>query len=394
MPIAFNVLLLLIALVPTFFTAREIWSSFPDSILTANHATVLQDYIVMWVSGRLALTGQTSLLATSKSFGSAITALLGPGIDTAQWFYPPHMLLLSAPLSLLPPFSSMVVWLVLTGGLLWLVMRATGFPLAVRLATMLSPAFWENAFDGHNGALLTACVIGSLTWARRRPVLAGLCLSVLTLKPQMALIVPVCLLAARLWRTLGWATVFTLGWIVTTLAWFGVTPWLDYLEFVIPQARDHLTIDQVPFGFLYYQNLVVTVFAAARGFGAGVITAQMAQACATVVAVGLGARAWWSRDMMRAAWQLPFALTLIPLATPYAMTYDMIGPSLAAACLMAQPAPSRIAICAAALAWAWPGLSFYAGAMFMPGLGALVYAVLAAAVWQAGQFRWAELAPA
>jgi hypothetical protein len=304
------------------------------------------------------------------------------------------MLLLSAPLSLLPPLSSMAVWLVLTGGLLWVVMRAAGFPLAARAATMVSPAFWENAFDGHNGALLTACVIGSLTWARRRPALAGLCLSVLTLKPQMALIVPVCLLAARSWRALGWAAAFSLGWVATTLAWFGVKPWLDYLEFVIPQAREHLTIDQVPFGFLYYQNLVVTVFAAARGFGAGVITAQTAQACATVVAVGLAARAWWARDIMRADWQLPMALTLIPLATPYAMTYDMIGPSLAAACLMAHPAPSRIAIYAAALAWAWPGLSFYAGAMLVPGLGALVYAALAAAVWQAGQVRRAEVAPA
>jgi hypothetical protein len=377
----------LLALLPTLVTAAKIWSAFPSSLVTANQATVLQDYIVMWVSGRLALAGQTSLLATYDGFGTAITALFGPGVEPAQWFYPPHMLLLSTPLSLLPPLGSMAVWLALTGGALWLVMRAAGLPLAARAATMLSPAFWENVVDGHNGALLTAGVIGSLTWAQRRPALAGLCLSVLALKPQMALVVPVCLLAARSWRALGWGTFFALAWAVATSACFGLAPWAEYLHFVIPQAREHLTIDEVPFGSLYYQKLIVTVFAAARGFGAGVLTAQSLQACATIAPASHQAAS-------PAAWRLPMALALIPLATPYAMTYDMIGPSLAAALLMTVPGQTRPALCAAALAWIWPGLSVYVGTAGMPGLGALVYAGLAAALWQSAQDRRVAVAAA
>ena len=60
---------------------------------------MLQDYIVVWISGRTALAGQTPLLAATETFNAQIAALLQPGLDMVYWVYPPTMLLLSTPLA-------------------------------------------------------------------------------------------------------------------------------------------------------------------------------------------------------------------------------------------------------------------------------------------------------
>lgn len=374
--------LLLMAL-PTLRTARTVWSAFPDSSLTPNHATVIQDYIVMWVSGRIALAGETHALATMESFNGWIAALLGAGIDTYYWLYTPHMLLLSAPLAMFPPFTSLVIWTALTLSLLWTAMRLAGIPMLIRAAMLLSPAALENAVDGQNGALLTAGMVGGLALAGRQPWLAGLFVSALTLKPQLAVVVPVCLLASRSWRTVGWASLFSASWIGVSLLCFGLDPWWDYATAIVPQAKAlHLGLDTVPFGTLYLQNLVVTPFAAVRSAGGNSTLAQGVQAFITLVVLALVWRLWSPRSTATPTMRLAFALAVVPLATPYAMTYDMIGPALACALIVSAGPVSRGMLYVVVFAWAWPGLSFYVGAGFgVPGLGAGVFALLATAVW-------------
>jgi hypothetical protein len=373
---------LLLAALPTVLTASVVWSAFPGSMLTPNRATVIQDYIVMWVSGRIALAGDTHALATVHGYNAWIATLLGPGIDTYYWLYAPHLLLLSAPLALLSPLPSLADWTGLSLGLLWMTMRLAGVAVLGRIAVMLSPAALENMLDGQNGALLTAAMVGGLTLAGRSPWLAGLFVSVLTLKPQLAIVVPICLVASRNWRTLGWALFFSIGWIGVSLLCFGVEPWLDYVTSILPQARAlHLGLDTVPFGTLYLQYLVVTPFAAARSAGAGLMLAEVVQAGVTILVLALVWRLWSPRAAATPSIRLAFALAAVPLVTPYAMTYDMIGTALACALMLSErPSPARV--CAMALAWAWPGLSLYAALLFgLPGLGAGAFVLLATAVW-------------
>jgi len=387
------VLFLLFVTLPTLRTARTVWSAFPGSLLTPNHATVIQDYIVMWVSGRIALVGDTQALATMEGFNGWVAALLGPGIDTYYWLYAPHMLLLSAPLAMLPPFLSLAVWTALTLGLLWIAMCLAGVPMLARAAVALSPAALENMVDGQNGALLTAGMVGGLALAGRQPWLAGLFVSVLTLKPQLAVVVPVCLIASRNWRTAAWALLFSAGWVGLSLLCFGAGPWWDYATSIVPQAKAlHLGLDTVPFGTLYLQNLVVTPFAAVRGAGGSPVLAQAAQACVTLAVLALVWRLWAPRSTAAPVMRLVFALAAVPLVTPYAMTYDMIGPALACALMLSAGPVSRASLYAVALAWVWPGLSLYVGAGFgMPGLGAGAFALLAMAAWR--QAWSGELAP-
>ena len=274
----------------------------------------------------------------------------------------------------------MAVWTLLTLGLLWAALRLTGLPLSLRAAVACSPAVIETVVDGQNGSLLTACAIGAITQAQRRPWLAGLCMSVAVLKPQMAIVAPVCLLAAWRWRAILWAGLFASGWVVLAALCFGPSVWVDYVTRVLPTARFvFLEFDKVPFGTLYMQELMVTPFALFRAAGAGVVPSQLLQVAATVAVLGLlGYHAARSR---RAEAPAPLALALasVPLVTPYAMTYDMIGPTVAAAMLL-QSRPAPLLRVVAVTAWAWPGLALYAGVFWQPGLGAIAFAGLLAAI--------------
>ena len=377
-----------IATLPTLCTAARIWSGYPQTPLTANHATVVQDYLVMWVAGRSAAAGDAAALAGTAAFNAQVSALLGPGIDQYYWLYSPLMLLLAVPFAALPLMAGFAAWGAAGAAALWLALRLAGLARPLCAALLLSPAALESAVDGQNGALLAAGVVGALALPRRLAWLGGLSASLLVLKPQVALAVPVALAAVRNWPVILWALAFAAAWAALSVLCFGAAPWLDYARVIIPEARAvHLGMDTVPFGTLYLQNLVVTPFAALRSAGVAPPGALLAQG-AVSAAVLAGVWRIWSEGGPGLAVRLAFTGAAIPLATPYAMTYDMIVPSLA--CLLMAPAATtaRGLLYPAVLAWVWPGLALYAGAgLGVPGLGALVYASLALAIWRSAMAR-------
>ena len=139
---------------------------------------------------------------------SAIESL-GPGFNPQPFISPPPLAWLVTPLLALPFTAALAVWtLVLVAALVW-----TWHLLAPpgRLAKAAHLALWLGLFPvafgvmvGQPGALIAAVVATSL-WLinRERPVWAGLVLSLIVLKPQLALLVPVCLLAAGHAKTFG-----------------------------------------------------------------------------------------------------------------------------------------------------------------------------------------------
>src|SRR6185312_13844103 len=79
-------------------------------------------------------------------------------------------------------------------------MRAiVGHPFGYLLALAIPMAF-INALVGQNGFLTAALIGGTLYLIPIRPVLAGICLGLLTYKPQYGLLFPIALIVAGQWR--------------------------------------------------------------------------------------------------------------------------------------------------------------------------------------------------
>ena len=134
---------------------------------------------------------------------------LGPGFNPQPFISPPPLAWLVTPLLALPFPAALVVWtLVLLAALVltWYLLAPRGrLTKAAHLALLLG--LFPVAFGvmvGQPGALVAAAV--ATTWwlmSRDRQVWAGLVLSLIILKPQLALLVPICLLASGHARTFG-----------------------------------------------------------------------------------------------------------------------------------------------------------------------------------------------
>ena len=60
-----------------------------------------------------------------------------------------------------------------------------------------SPAVLWNVSAGQNGFLTAALIGGMLSLMQKQPLLAGVCLGLLSYKPQFGLLFPIALIAAR-----------------------------------------------------------------------------------------------------------------------------------------------------------------------------------------------------
>ncbi len=91
------------------------------------------------------------------------------------------------------------------------------------------PMVFTNTLVGQNGFLTAALIGGTLYLMPVRPVLAGICLGLLSYKPQYGLLFPIVLIAAAQWRVFISAGVTTV--VLAFVSWlaFGTESWQAFV---------------------------------------------------------------------------------------------------------------------------------------------------------------------
>ena len=127
------------------------------------------------------------------------------------------------------PFGlSYVGWIMLTFAPYAAVVRGlVGRPIGWWLA-LAFPALFYNFVIGQNGCLTAALLGGALLFIPTRPVLAGICLGLLTYKPQYGPLFPLVLIATAQWRVIFAAAATTLAIAAASLVVFGTNTWLAF----------------------------------------------------------------------------------------------------------------------------------------------------------------------
>jgi hypothetical protein len=310
---------------------------------------IANDFVNVWAAGRLALDGQAAAAYDWTLHRAAEVRAVGYDFDGYYgWHYPPPAFFFAAALATLPYLVAAVVWLLMTlaayvaaiAGILGLrtgVLFALGFPAAI----------W-NVTAGQNGFLTAALIGGTLGLLERHPALAGICLGLLTYKPQFGLLFPIVLIADRRWLAIAVAALTTI--VLAALSWlaFGSASWAAFVHWA--PISNRVLIDQ---GALDWYRLQ-SVFALVRAHGGSETLAWTVQGIVSLaLAVGLG---WlWTS---RAAFELKAAALAAGalLATPYLFMYDLVVLAVAVAFLLrlalAREFLSRIEIVALATAGA------------------------------------------
>ena len=133
--------------------------------------------------------------------------------------YPPDFLAAIVWLGHLPIGPAKALWtvagLALLTGSGWLMFQPP-FRRFALLAMVLAPASLMNAAIGETAFFGTALLVAGFAWVPTSPVLAGVAFGLLTLKPQLGVLVPVAFLARGDWRVI-------VATVLTALAMVGVS---------------------------------------------------------------------------------------------------------------------------------------------------------------------------
>lgn len=187
------------------------------------------DFSVFWAAARLAFEGEPL-----AAFDMARLSEEHRFFDDRwlPWLYPPGYLVLIAPLGALAFAPAFLVTTLVSLGLIALAVRPfVAGNRAVWLAMALSPAYIAALVIGQNSLIWLACFLVALTALRDgRWLLAGVCIGLLTLKPQLGVMIAVALLAGRHWRTILAASVTAILLVVLPTLLFGIDYWPLFLD--------------------------------------------------------------------------------------------------------------------------------------------------------------------
>jgi len=240
-----------------------------------------RDFINNWMSGRAASSGGPAAWFDLSTYNAALRHLTGRAdFPVHFWSYPPHLVLFTAPLGLLPYVPAYVLWCIVGLALYLFASWSGGASKKHMLFLALAPAVLVNAFFGQNGCLTAALLIGGLANLDRRPLLAGILFGILTIKPQFGMLLPIVLLMTGRWRVIAAAVATTAALVLVTSLWFGFDIWPAYVREVMPH-QDGLIADSGNFNW----PMVASAFANARRVGLSTEAAWALQAVTSAAAV-------------------------------------------------------------------------------------------------------------
>ena len=316
------------------------------------------DFVNVWSAGRLVLDGHPAQAYDWDIQKQVQVAVLGQSYQgNFAWHYPPPFLFVAALLAHFPYAVAFIGWAAISLVPYLAVMRAiVGRPFGLLLAAAF-PVVLTNTLVGQNGFLTASLIGGALYLLPTRPVLSGICLGLLSYKPQYGLLFPLVLIAASQWTVFFTAGVMAIGIAFASWIAFGTESWQAFFHWLPMFSQAFLTEGRAPWGKMQ------SIFALVRYLGGTEPLAWVFQWIMSGAVAVLLALMWRSRISYSLKAAALAAGTL--LITPYLFLYDVMVLAIAVAFLV------RIGLSAGFQRYELPALGLVAALlMFYPLVGA------------------------
>ena len=275
------------------------------------------DFINVWSAGKLALQGHAADAydwAIQKQLQISILGQSYPG--NFAWHYPPPFLFVAAILASFPYVAAYMAWPLISFVPFAFVVRGiVGHPFGWLLAAAF-PVVLVNTLIGQNGFLTAALIGGTLYLMPIRPVLAGICLGLLSYKPQYGLLFPLVLIVASQWTVFVTAGAVAVLMAIASWAVFGTEAWQAWWHWLPMASQAFLSEGRAPWGKMQ------SIFATVRFFDGTEHFAWICQWTMTAL-VACGLVALW-RSRVRYSIKAAGLATGTLLATPYLFLYDVM----------------------------------------------------------------------
>jgi len=346
-----------------------------------------RDFVNTWLGSRLALTGDPGAHFGFFAYNAALKEVFGENYPTHIWSYPPHFLLLSWPLGLMPYLTAYLVYTVL-GLVLYLAVVSDGERRADHLLLLtLAPATIVNIWCGQVGFLVAALLVGGLLQLDRRPILAGVLFGLLTIKPQLGLLIPLMLVLTGRWRTIAAAIVTIMVLCAATALAFGPGVWTAYVSDAM-MVQSQVLLRPVEHWMVH----VPTAFMNMRIAGLPLAAAIMAQALLSAVAsAGVVWTFWRRRDPVLSN---ALFITATFAVTPYVFNYDMVVLGFVAITLIDRPDNEPLDHWLMLAVWTVPFLTVPLGMAGIPASCLPVAALGGRLLWRLRRTSFRSIGPA
>lgn len=312
------------------------------------------DFIVFDTAANEARDDRIDALYDSETFSKTLAARFSSEAPILlSWQYPPTMLALVWPLAFIPYLASYALWVGGTGGALFLSLRTVWRDPRALFFAFATPAAFQSMITGQTGFLSAALLSTAALYAERRPILAGVAAGLLTVKPQLGLLIPIAFAAAGAWRAFAVAALTGAALAAVSVGVFGTESWQAFIGAIASHgARMNAEI--------FPHHKLMSVFGGLTMLGAPAPAAMAAQAGASLLLAAFVMIVWRrTKDVLL---RLAALCAAAPLATPYAFYYEaalLIPPALAMARLGATTGWLRGEKWGLAALWIAP--------MWMPG---------------------------
>ena len=275
------------------------------------------DFVNVWAAGRLVLDGTPALAYDWDIQKKIEVALLGRDfVGYFAWHYPPPFLFVASFLAQFPYAVAFAGWMAISLVPCVAVVRGiVGRPFGLMLAVAF-PMVFNNTLVGQNGFLTAALIGATLYFLPMRPVLSGICLGLLSYKPQYGLLFPFVLIASAQWRAFASAAVTVIALAFVSWLAFGAEAWQAFFHWMPMFSQAFLSEGKATWWKLQSLYSLIRFLGGAESFAWAVHWVFTAAVATTLVLM------WRSR--------VPYTLKAAALAagtlliTPYLFMYDMM----------------------------------------------------------------------
>jgi len=274
-----------------------------DGMINWNGVRIGGDFIVFYSSALMSWNGEAVSAYNVSALSAFQLETLGTHSDKLPWHYPPVYLFFLFPFVCFGYIGAFWVWsLVTIIGLMVLVRKITTNSYYMLLAPLCFPVAYSMA-------------AGRLLLINRSACAAGIVFGLLVYKPQLAAVIPFCLIAARLYRTLFYMIASASVLVISSFLVFGTEPWIAFITELtghsnLVYGKSNQIWERIPtvaitsMQLLKSGNLAMIV-----QFGVAVIT--------------IATSAWvWKSSSLSGPRSLAI-VSSIPLISPFVMDYDM-----------------------------------------------------------------------
>ncbi|MFN3212330.1 MAG: glycosyltransferase family 87 protein [Henriciella sp.] len=286
------------------------------------------DFLAFYTVSDLTIQGRALEAYNQDTFNTLMQSRAQTGELGMMWQYPPAAFFIIAPLSLLPYKLSYWVWMLTTAAIYALSLRrlinAHEFNHQKRFIALLFLISAPNAvgviINGQISLLTSARLISAAFRPRSDWLIAGIAAGLLTIKPQLGLLLPGIFIVAGAWKAFGTAAAVTIVLHTGACLVFGPESFVSFVN-----AVDRLQSDMLGAGALTPSVSMTTVFGQMQVWGASKTVSLVAQFS---LAISLFVVITWEWQRRARSNDDPLYLATIAcagaiLVTPYAYAYEM-----------------------------------------------------------------------